>query len=44
MNMLSLRNNRSKFETAGDLHIILEESMENIIPQMNKAQPEDVNM
>jgi hypothetical protein len=43
MNRLSLRNNRLKLETLGELQIILEESIVEYI-QMNKAKLEDVNM
>ena len=43
MNRLSLRNNRLKLETLGELPIILEESLENI-PQINIETPKDVNM
>ena len=43
MNRLSLRNNRLKFETSGELPITLKEFVDSI-PQMNKAKLEDVNM
>jgi hypothetical protein len=43
MNRLSLRNNRSKFKTAGELPIILEEFI-GIYPDLIKDTPEDVNL
>ena len=43
MSRLSLRNHRSRLETAGKLPIILEEFIE-YIPQINKENPEDVDM
>ena len=45
MNRLSVRNNRLKFETAGNSPIILEE-IHRIIKenQINKGKPEVVNM
>ena len=44
MHRSSLRNNRLKLETAGELPIILEEFLEYTIPQINKGEPEHVNM
>ena len=41
MNRLSLRNNR--FETAGKVPILLEESIEEYT-QFSKGKPKDVNM
>ena len=42
MNQLSLRNNRLKFKTAGQLPTILEEFIE--CTQFIEGKPEDVNM
>ena len=42
MSWLSLKNNRLKFETSGEVPIIWEESLEYI--SNDKAKLEDVNM
>ena len=46
MNRLSVRNNRLKLETSGELPTILEESIEEEYLKQMKAKPEeiDVNM